>query len=89
MDPAFCVELLRAAIFQAAMLVGPILGVAMAIGLAVSLFQAVTSIHEQTLTFVPKVVGIGVALILLLPWMLQTMMQFTTSVIEKMPQMVR
>jgi flagellar biosynthetic protein FliQ len=87
MDPSFAVELLRAAIFQAALLVGPILGVAMGIGLAVSLFQAVTAIHEQTLTFVPKVVGIGVALILLLPWMLQTMVQFTTSVIEKMPQM--
>jgi flagellar biosynthetic protein FliQ len=87
MDPAFCVELLRAAIFQAAMLVGPILAVAMIIGLGVSLFQAVTAIHEQTLTFVPKVVGISVALILLLPWMLQSMVQFTTSVIERIPQM--
>ena len=88
MDPAFSVELLRQAIFQAAMLVGPILAVAMGIGLAVSLFQAVTSIHEQTLTFVPKVVGIGAALVILLPWMLQSMVQFTTSVIEKIPQMV-
>lgn len=88
MDPAFSVELLRQAIFQAAMLVGPILVVAMGIGLAVSLFQAVTSIHEQTLTFVPKVIGIGVALVLLLPWMLQSMVQFTTSIIEKIPQMV-
>jgi flagellar biosynthetic protein FliQ len=60
----------------------------MGIGLAVSLFQAVTSIHEQTLTFVPKVVGIGAALVILLPWMLQSMVQFTTSVIEKIPQMV-
>lgn len=87
MDPAFCVELLRAAIFQAAMLVGPILAVAMVIGLGVSLFQAVTAIHEQTLTFIPKVVGISVAMILLLPWMLQSMVQFTTSVIERIPQM--
>lgn len=71
------------------MLVGPILVIAMVIGLAVSLFQAVTAIHEQTLTFVPKAVGIAVALVLLLPWMLQSMIQFTTSIIEKMPQMVR
>ena len=89
MDPAFCVELLRAAIFQAALLVGPILGVAMAIGLAVSLFQAVTSIHEQTLTFVPKTIGLAAMLILMLPWMLRTLVEFTTAVIEKMPQMVR
>ena len=69
------------------MLVGPILVIAMVIGLAVSLFQAVTAIHEQTLTFVPKVVGIAAALVLLLPWMLQSMIQFTTSIIEKIPQM--
>jgi flagellar biosynthetic protein FliQ len=87
MDPAFSVELLRQSIFQAVALVAPILITAMVIGLAVSLFQAVTSIHEQTLTFVPKALGVLAALVVLLPWMLQTMIQFTTAVIERIPQM--
>jgi flagellar biosynthetic protein FliQ len=69
-------------------LAAPVLLTGMVIGLAVSLFQAVTSIHEQTLTFVPKALGVIGVLLLLLPWMLRTTMEFTTAVIEKMPQMV-
>jgi len=54
----------------------------------VSLFQAVTSIHEQTLTFVPKALGVIGVLLLLLPWMIRTLMEFTIVVLQKMPQMV-
>ena len=61
---------------------------AMVIGLAISLFQAVTSIHEQTLTFVPKALGVVALLVMLMPWMLRSVMEFTTAVIQKMPQMV-
>jgi flagellar biosynthetic protein FliQ len=88
MDPGFAVELLKTMIFQAVALAAPVLLTGMVIGLAVSLFQAVTSIHEQTLTFVPKALGVIGVLLLLLPWMLRTTMEFTTAVIEKMPQMV-
>jgi flagellar biosynthetic protein FliQ len=88
MDPGFAVELLKAMVFQAVALAAPVLLTGMVIGLAVSLFQAVTSIHEQTLTFVPKALGVIGVLLLLLPWMLRTTMEFTTAVIEKMPQMV-
>jgi flagellar biosynthetic protein FliQ len=88
MDPGFAVELLKAMIFQAVALAAPVLLTGMVIGLAVSLFQAVTSIHEQTLTFVPKALGVIGVLLLLLPWMLRTTLEFTTAVIEKMPQMV-
>jgi flagellar biosynthetic protein FliQ len=88
MDPGMAVELLKTMIYQAVVLDAPVLLTAMIIGLSVSLFQAVTSIHEQTLTFVPKALGIVVLLLILLPWMLQTTMTFTTAVIEKMPQMV-
>ena len=62
---------------------------AMVIGLAISLFQAVTTIHEQTLTFVPKALGVIALLVVLLPWMLRTIMEFTTAVIQKIPQMVQ
>jgi flagellar biosynthetic protein FliQ len=88
MDPGFAVELLKAMIFQAVALAAPVLLTGMLIGLAVSLFQAVTSIHEQTLTFVPKALGVIGVLLLLLPWMLRTTLEFTTAVIEKIPQMV-
>ena len=88
MDPGFAVELLKAMIFQAVALAAPVLLTGMVIGLSVSLFQAVTSIHEQTLTFVPKALGVIGVLLLLLPWMLRTTLEFTTAVIEKMPQMV-
>jgi flagellar biosynthesis protein FliQ len=88
MNPEFAVELVKTMIFQALTLAAPILAVAMLIGLGVSLFQAVTSIHEQTLSFVPKVLGIVVVIIVALPWTMRSAMEFTTMLIEKIPQMV-
>jgi flagellar biosynthetic protein FliQ len=88
MNPEFAIELLKNLMFQSAAISLPFLLTAMLIGLAVSLFQAVTSINEQTLTFVPKALGILGLLILMLPWLVRTMVEFTTAVIEKMPQMV-
>lgn len=89
MNPEFAVEMVKAMIFQALTLAAPILVTALVVGLAVSLFQAVTSIHEQTLSFVPKVLGIVVVIVIALPWMLRSAIEFTTMLIEKMPQMVR
>ena len=88
MNPEFATELVKTMMFQAVLLASPILITAMVVGLAVSLFQAVTTIHEQTLTFVPKALAIVGVLVVLLPWMLRTIIEFTTSVIEKIPQMV-
>ena len=87
MNPEFAIELLKTMIFQALTLSAPFLITAMVIGLAVSLFQAVTSIQEQTLTFVPKVIGVVALLVILLPWMLRTMIEFTKAVIERIPSM--
>ncbi len=88
MNPEFAIELLKTTMMQAVSLAAPILLTAMIIGLAISLFQAVTSIHEQTLTFVPKALGIVILVVFLLPWMLRSVIEFTTAIIEKMPQMV-
>lgn len=88
MNPEFSVELIKNMMFQAVTLASPILMTVLAIGLSVSLFQAVTSIQEQTLTFVPKVIGVVGLLVVLLPWMLRTMIEFTRSVIERIPSMV-
>ena len=87
MNPEYAVDLLKNTILQAATLASPVLVTAMTIGLLVSLFQAVTSIHEQTLSFVPKVVGILSLLIFLLPWMTRSMLEFTQGMIERMPAM--
>ncbi|MFO1511379.1 MAG: flagellar biosynthesis protein FliQ [Verrucomicrobiota bacterium] len=88
MTPEFSVELITNMLFQAAALSAPILLTVMVIGLGVSLFQAVTSIQEQTLTFVPKVLGVVALLVVLLPWMLRTLIEFTRAVIERIPSMV-
>ena len=66
----------------------PVLITAMVVGLAISLFQAVTTIHEQTLTFVPKALAVVGVLVLLLPWIMRSLLEFTTSVLEKIPQMI-
>lgn len=88
MNPEYAIELLKNLMFQAALISMPFLATAMIIGLAVSLFQAVTTINEQTLTFVPKAVGILGLLLVLLPWIVRTLVEFTIAVIGRMPQMV-
>ena len=88
MNPEFAIELVKAMIFQALTLATPILMTSLSIGLAISLFQAVTSIHEQTLSFVPKVLVIASLLIVSLPWLVRSAMEFTTMLLEKIPQMV-
>jgi flagellar biosynthetic protein FliQ len=87
MTPEFVVEMIKQLIFQAVTLAAPLLLSAMVIGLAISLFQAVTSIHEQTLSFVPKALVVLGVLVILLPWALRTLVEFTRAVIEKLPQM--
>ena len=89
MNPEFAIELLKSMIFQALTIAAPVLITAMVVGLAISLFQAVTSIHEQTLAFVPKALGVIGILLLLLPWIVRSLVEFTTAVIQKMPQMVQ
>jgi flagellar biosynthetic protein FliQ len=89
MNPEFAVELLKNLMFQALALAAPVLITAMVVGLAVSLFQAVTTIHEQTLTFVPKALAVVAVLLLLLPWVVRSLIEFTTAVIEKIPQMAQ
>jgi flagellar biosynthetic protein FliQ len=88
MNPEFAIELVKTLIFQAVTLATPILVTALVIGLGISIFQAVTSINEQTLSFVPKALGVLALIVVLLPWMVRTLVEFTRSIIEKIPQMV-
>lgn len=67
------------------LLSAPILAAGLIVGLAVSILQAVTSIQEATLAFVPKIVVVFVALIMFLPWMMKTMLSFTASLLINLP----
>ena len=82
-------EILRQLVTTSLMVVSPILLVSLVVGLAVSLVQSVTSIQEQTLSFVPKLLAIALVLVVAAPWMLRQLMQFTIMFILRMPQMVR
>jgi len=70
------VEFVRAALMEALILSLPILGAGLIIGLIVSLFQAVTQIQEQTLVFVPKIVGMVIVVVVLLGWIVVRMSEF-------------
>lgn len=66
----------------------PLLLVGLVIGLVISVFQAVTQIQEQTLTFIPKIVGMGVVLVVAGPWMLSEVVTYTQQLYSSIPTMI-
>ena len=82
------VDLARNAIMLALLIAGPMLIVALGIGLIVSVIQAVTQIQEQTLAFVPKIVGVAATFLIALPWALQLMIKYTTELFRSLPSLV-
>ena len=79
------IDLLREAMLVALLIVGPILVIGMVIGLVISVVQAVTQIQEQTLTFVPKLIAMGIAIVLVMPWMFQRLMDYTRQLFSTLP----
>ncbi len=67
---------------------GPILVVGLVVGLVISIFQAVTQIQEQTLTFIPKIVAIVVVIAVAGPWMMDLMLTYTTDLFQQIPAIV-
>jgi flagellar biosynthetic protein FliQ len=88
MTDSAILDIARQTMFVALQLSAPILVTALVIGFAVSLFQAMTQIQEFTLAFVPKVIGIGVALIVSGNWMLHTLMDFTVDLFDRVPSLL-
>lgn len=72
------IDLIRESLLVMLLVSSPILAAALFIGLLISLIQAVTQIQEQTLSFVPKIVGMAVVAILVAPWMTKSLMEFAT-----------
>ena len=89
MTPDFVREIVGDAIRTFLMAAGPVLLVSMAVGLVISLLQAVTQIQDFTLTFVPKILAVFLCLLVFLPWMASVLIAFTTRVIEHIPMYVR
>ncbi len=69
-------------------LAGPILVVAMAVGIVISILQAITQINEQTLTFVPKIVAVIITLVVMAPWMLKIMQEYAISIFGGAGEMI-
>ena len=88
MSHQLVVDLARNAILLSLMLAGPMLIVALGVGLIVSVVQAVTQIQEQTLSFVPKLVAVAAAFLVALPWLLQLLIRYTTELFRSLPNLV-
>ncbi|NPA24533.1 MAG: flagellar biosynthesis protein FliQ [Deltaproteobacteria bacterium] len=88
MSPEYVVALAKSAMETTLLICAPMLGTGLIIGLLVSIFQTVTSIQEMTLTFVPKIVVVFVAVIFFFPWMLQYMVDFTTRLMLSIPSVI-
>jgi flagellar biosynthetic protein FliQ len=78
------VDILRQTVWTSLLLVSPILAAAIAIGLVISIIQTVTSIQEQTLAFVPKLIGVGLVTVAVSGWMLKTLVEFTIQLFQRM-----
>ena len=88
MTPESVLQIGRNALEISLILSGPVLLFGLVAGLAVAVFQALTQIHEMTLTFIPKIGATILALALFGPWMLQKMINYTTALFESVPGLV-
>lgn len=85
MDTSMVLDLARQALWITALVSAPLLGVALAVGLIIGIVQAATSINEMTLSFIPKLLAIGLATALFGSWMLVTLVDFTRSIFQRIP----
>ncbi len=86
MTDTFIISVAREAIWTVLIVSAPMLVIGLVVGLVISILQATTQIHEQTLTFVPKIVGVFVAIVVFGPWMLHTMLSFFHKVLANLNQ---
>jgi len=82
MTDQFVIQIVRDAFYHVILLVGPMLVVSLIVGLTISIFQAATSISEQTLTFVPKLLAVFLVMIMILPFMMSMMKSFTVGIMN-------
>jgi len=85
----YAVEIMRSGVLQVLIIAAPVLLIGMVVGLVISIFQATTSIQEQTLTFVPKIAAILLSIFFFGNWMLGTLQSYTLNLFSRIPDMVK
>ncbi len=89
MSEMIIIDIGRKTLMMVLILSGPMLVLSLVVGLIVSIFQAATQINEMTLTFIPKLIAMGGALLIFLPWMLQLFKGFFGELLEMIPTLLR
>ena len=89
MNELFALEVGRNALVLTVMLSAPMMVAALVVGLIISVFQALTQINEQTLTFVPKILAVFAAMVVTGPWLMQSLVGYTQGLFSMLPAMVR
>ncbi|MDM5358028.1 flagellar biosynthesis protein FliQ [Peribacillus sp. RS7] len=88
MSAEFVVDVAEKGIYMVLIIAGPLMVIALIVGLLVSIFQATTQIQEQTLAFVPKIVAVLLGLILLAPWMLSHLLSYANEIFGNLNRFV-
>ena len=89
MTPDFIVGFGKEAVWVTLLVAGPMLLAGLIVGLIVSIFQAVTQVHEMTLTFIPKILAVMIALVVFFPWMMRVLLNFTEKLFINIPMYIR
>ena len=85
LDTALVIELGREALWVAVLIAGPLLGIALIVGLLIGIIQAATSINEMTLSFIPKIAALVAVLVLFGSWQVSVIVDFTRKLYERIP----
>ncbi len=89
MTQQFVIHLGREVFMTSVLVAAPMLLAGLVIGVAISIVQTATSIQEQTLTFIPKILAVAAALILFFPWMMNTLLTFTADLLTNIPNYIK
>jgi len=89
MTQEYIIYLGREAVYTVLLVASPMLGLALVVGLSVGIFQAVTSINEMTLTFIPKIIIVILALVIFAPWIMNTLLTFTINLFTVLPNFAK
>jgi flagellar biosynthetic protein FliQ len=84
MNPDLAIDLFKSTVMFALYVVAPFLAVTLVVGLLASILQSVTSMHEQTLTFIPKLLALAALSLALTPWLLRSLSEFTVTILTRM-----
>lgn len=88
MTPDTVINLAEQSIYTIMIISAPMLLIALAVGLLVSVFQAMTQIQEQTLAFIPKILAVFISIVLFGPWMLTMLLDFTRDLFQNLPSLI-